>query len=64
MTQISRSFNGGFGPISRPLFHGLWLAPISALFSLLNLVCFLHSQWGNTSLAHHKYGTLVDPLRS
>ncbi len=26
-------------------------------------MCFLYSQWGNTSLAHYKYGTLVDPNR-
>jgi len=48
---------------SRPLFQGLLLARVSALFALLYMVCFLHTQWGSTSLAHHDMGRF-DPIRS
>ena len=34
------------------------MALTSALFALLYMVCFLHTQWGNTSLAHHNIGRL------
>ena len=40
------------------------MALTSALFVLLYMVCFLHTHWGNTSLAHRNYGALADPLQS
>jgi hypothetical protein len=64
MAQISRTFRGGFGPVSLPLFQGVRFGRALSVLVSSDMVCLLGGCRGGRMVGGGDRRALVDPTRT